>query len=135
MSPADIVNAVSEQNLQIAAGTVGGTPQVNAQSFEYSVLTNSRITTKEQFENVVVRTIPSTGSIVYLKDVARIELGVFDYGATTAFTDGKPAAFLLVYLAPGANALETYDAVIARLGELKKSFPKDIDYADRKSVV
>ena len=74
-------------------------------------------------------TIPSTGSIVYLKDVARIELGVFDYGATTAFTDGKPAAFLLVYLAPGANALETYDAVIARLGELKKSFPKDIDYA------
>ena len=93
------------------------------------MLTNSRITTKEQFENVVVRTIPSTGSIVYLKDVARIELGVFDYGATTAFTDGKPAAFLLVYLAPGANALETYDAVIARLGELKKSFPKDIDYA------
>jgi len=129
LSTNDVLNALAEQNLQVAAGTVGGTPQLNVQSFEYSVLTNSRINTKEQFENVIVRTQPNSGSIVYLKDIARVELGVFDYGATTAFVNGKPAAFLLIYQAPGANALETYDGVIATLTELKKSFPKDIDYA------
>jgi HAE1 family hydrophobic/amphiphilic exporter-1 len=128
LSTTDILNALAEQNLQVAAGTVGGTPQPNVQSFEYSVLTDSRINSKEQFENIIVRTIPSTGSIVYLKDVARVELGVFDYGATTAFANGKPAAFLLIYQAPGANALETYDGVVAALAELKKSFPKDIDF-------
>ena len=129
LSSSDVVNALAEQNLQVAAGTVGGTPQPNVQSFEYSILTNSRISTKEQFENVIVRTVPSTGSLVYLKDIARVELGAFDYGATTAFVNGKPAAFLLLYQAPGANAIETYDAVVAALTELRKSFPKDIDYA------
>jgi len=129
LSTADVVNALSEQNLQVAAGTIGGTPQPGVQSFEYSVLTNSRINTKDQFENIIVRTQPMTGSIVYLRDVARVELGVFDYGAATAFVNGKPAAFLLIYQAPGANALETYDGVITALNELKKSFPKDIDYA------
>src|SRR5258708_1409680 len=128
MSSSDVLAALSEQNIQIAAGTVGGTPQPGIQSFEYSVLTNSRINTKEQFENIIVRTLPNNGSIMYLKDVARVELGVFDYGSTTAFTNGKPAAFLLIYQAPGANALDTYNGVISALKELKKSFPKDLDY-------
>lgn len=128
LSTTDVTNALAEQNIQIAAGTVGGTPQPDVQSFEYSVLTNSRLTTKEQFENVIVRSNPATGSIVYLKDIARVELGVFDYGATTSFINGKPAAFLIVYLAPGANALDTYDGVISTLEGLRKSFPKDIDY-------
>ncbi len=129
LSSQDVLAALSEQNIQLAAGTIGGTPQPNIQSFEYSVLTNSRINTKEQFENIIVRTQPANGSLVYLKDVARVELGVFDYGATTAFVNGKPAAFLLIYQAPGANALDTYDGVIAAMTELKKSFPKDLDYA------
>ncbi len=111
----------------MAAGTVGGNPQPGVQSFEYSVLTNSRINTKEQFENIIVRTRPANGSIVYLKDVARVELGKFDYG-TNAFVNGKPAAFVLIYQAPGANALETYEGVNKALEELKKTFPKDIDY-------
>lgn len=127
MATTDILSALTEQNLQVAAGTIGGNPQPSAQAFEYSVLTNSRINTKEQFENIIVRTVPSTGTIVYLKDVARVELGKFDYGSN-AFTDGKPAAFVLIYLAPGANALETFEGVNAALSELKKTFPKDIDY-------
>ncbi|MEI9959317.1 MAG: multidrug efflux RND transporter permease subunit [Ferruginibacter sp.] len=127
MTTNDVLAALTEQNLQVAAGTVGGNPQPNTQSFEYSVLTNSRINTKEQFENIIVRTIPSTGTIVYLKDIARIELGKFDYG-TNAYVNGKPAAFVLIYQAPGANALETYNGLTAALAELKKSFPKDIDY-------
>ena len=129
LTSSDVIAALAEQNLQVSAGTIGGTPQPNVQSFEYSVLTNSRISTKEQFENIIVRNVPSTGNIVYLKDVARVELGVFDYGATTAFVNGKPAAFLLIYQAPGANALQTYDGVMAALRDLRKTFPKDIDFA------
>jgi len=127
LTPADIVRVLNEQNLQVAAGTVGGNPQPNTQTFEYSVLTNSRINTTEQFENVIVRSISGTGSAIYLKDVARVELGKFDYGSN-AFVNGKPAAFVLIYQAPGANALDTYEGLTKALTELKKSFPKDIDY-------
>ncbi|MBS1496928.1 MAG: multidrug efflux RND transporter permease subunit [Bacteroidetes bacterium] len=127
MTTADVTSALAEQNLQIAAGSVGGNPQPYVQSFEYSVLTNSRINTKEQFENIIVRTQPSTGTVVYLKDVARVELGKFDY-SSNAFVNGHPAAFVLIYQAPGANALETYKGITKTLEELKKSFPKDIDY-------
>ena len=127
MTTTDITAALTEQNLQVAAGTVGGNPQPNIQTFEYSVLTNSRINTKEQFENIIVRTIPSTGTIVYLKDVARVELGKFDYGSN-AYVNGKPAAFVLIYQAPGANALDTYEGITAALTEIKKTFPKDVDY-------
>lgn len=127
ITPAEINAALQEQNLQIAAGTIGGNPQPGAQTFEYSVLTNSRINTKEQFENIVVRNRPSDGSLVFLKDVARVELGKFDY-TVNAFVNGRPAAFLLIYQAPGANALETYKGVNKALVEMKKSFPQDLDY-------
>jgi HAE1 family hydrophobic/amphiphilic exporter-1 len=128
MTPADITASLTEQNLQVAAGTIGGNPQPNAQAFEYSVLTNSRINTKAQFESIVVRTRPADGSIVYLKDVARVELGKFDYG-NNAFVNGKSAAFILIYQAPGANALDTWDGLQKTLAELKAAFPKDVDYA------
>lgn len=127
MTPSDISAALAEQNLQVAAGTVGGTPQPNAQAFEYSVLTNSRLNTKEQFEDIIVRSSPEEGSVVYLRDVARVELGKFDYGVN-AFVSGKPAAFVLIYQAPDANALDTYEGVMKALTEMKKTFPKDIDY-------
>ncbi len=127
LSPADVTAALTEQNLQVAAGTVGGNPQPMQQAFEYSVLTNSRINNKDQFENIIVRNASATGSLVYLKDVARVELGVFDYNSN-AFVSGKPASFLLVYQAPGANALDTYEALTKALQEAKKSFPSDIDY-------
>ena len=127
MTPQDIIAALTEQNLQVAAGTVGGNPQPNIQSFEYSILTNSRINTKNQFENIIVRTVPSTGTIVYLKDVARVELGKFDYGSN-AYVNGNPAAFVLIYQAPGANALDTYNGINTAMTEIKKTFPKDVDY-------
>ncbi|MFN8360498.1 MAG: multidrug efflux RND transporter permease subunit [Candidatus Kapaibacterium sp.] len=127
MATTDVLSALSEQNLQVAAGTIGGNPQPSTQAFEYTVLTNSSINSKEQFENIIVRTVPSTGTVVYLKDVARVELGKFDYG-TNASINGKPAAFVLIYQAPGANAIATYDGVNKALAELRKSFPKDIDY-------
>jgi HAE1 family hydrophobic/amphiphilic exporter-1 len=127
LTPQEVNAALQEQNLQISAGTVGGTPQPGLQAFEYSVLTNSRINTIEQFENIIVRTRPNDGTVVYLKDIARVELGKFDYTAN-AFVNGKPGAFVLIYQAPGANALDTYKGVNKALDEMRKSFPKDVDY-------
>jgi hydrophobic/amphiphilic exporter-1 (mainly G- bacteria), HAE1 family len=127
ITPTDVIAALSEQNLQLAAGTIGGNPQPALQSFEYSVLTNSRLNTEDQFRDIVVRSLPGTGSIVYLRDIARVELGKFDYGSN-AMVNGKPAAFVLLYQAPGANALDTYDGINKALAQLRKTFPKDIDY-------
>lgn len=128
ITPQEVNAALQEQNLQIAGGTVGGNPQPGTQTFEYSVITNSRINTKDQFENIVVRSRPEGGNIVYLKDVARVELGKFDY-SINAFAGDRPAAFLIVYQAPGANALDTYEGLMSRLNEMKKTFPKDIDFS------
>jgi HAE1 family hydrophobic/amphiphilic exporter-1 len=127
MTPAEVNAALQEQNIQIASGTIGGNPQPGVQAFEYSVLTNSRLNTKDQFENIIVRSRPADGNIVYLKDIARVELGRFDY-SVNSFVNGKPAAFLLLYQAPGANALQTYEGVTNALNDLRKTFPKDIDY-------
>ncbi len=127
MTTQDVTAALREQNVQVAAGSVGGTPQPKTQAFEYSVLTNSRLSTPADFENIVVRTLPAEGSIVYLKDIARVELGKYNY-AINAFVNGQPAAYVLIYQAPGANALSTYEGILEALANLKKSFPKDVDY-------
>lgn len=127
LTASDIVAALQEQNLQIAAGSVGAPPQNSLQAFEYTVQTNSRLTTEDQFRNIIVRSNPSNGSITYLKDVARVQLGKFSY-ASNSFVNGKRASYLLIYQAPGSNAVETADGVIKKMEEIKKSFPKDIDY-------
>lgn len=127
MTAADVTAALTEQNAQVAAGTVGATPQMKGQTFEYTVLVKGRLTNQAEFENIVVKTQPGTGSVVYLKDVARVQLGKFNY-AGNSFVDGKRASYLLIYQAPGSNAIETADNITATMNELKKSFPADIDY-------
>ncbi|MCW3108996.1 MAG: transporter, hydrophobe/amphiphile efflux family [Segetibacter sp.] len=123
----DIVASLQEQNLQLAAGSVGAPPQNSLQSFEYTVFTNSRLSSEEQFGNIIVRSRPQDGSIVYLKDVARIQLGKFSY-ANNSFVDGKRASYLLCYQAPGSNAMETAQGITDQMEKLRKSFPKDVDY-------
>ncbi len=127
VTASDIQAALTEQNAQIAAGSVGAPPAQRGQSFEYIVTVQGRLTTIQQFGDVVVKTRPTDGSLVYLRDVARIELGKFNY-ANNSYVDGKRAAYLLVYQAPGANALATYDNVLATMNQLKKQFPADLDY-------
>ncbi|HEY4967220.1 MAG TPA: efflux RND transporter permease subunit, partial [Puia sp.] len=127
LTAADVINALQEQNVQISAGSVGAPPQNSAEAFEYTVVANSRLSTEDQFNNVIVRSNPADGSIVYLRDVARVQLGKFSY-ASNSFVDGKRASYLLVYQAPGSNALATAEGVYAAMDELKKSFPIDIDY-------
>lgn len=127
LSPADVSAAINDQNLQVSAGTLGGTPQPSSQSFEYTVLTNSRLNTVDQFKNIIIKSNPGTGQIVYLKDIARVELGQFSYGHNS-LVNGKPASFMLVFQTPEANAIETYTGVMNALEKMKKSFPKDFDY-------
>src|SRR6201998_3648799 len=106
MTATDVTNALAEQNAQVSAGSVGVPPQEHNQTFELSVLTQGRLVTPKDFENVIVRAQPKNGSIVHLKDVARIELGKFNYSGNS-FVDNKRASYLLVYQAPNSNALET----------------------------
>lgn len=127
MTAAEVTAALQEQNVQVAAGTVGAPPQLNGQTFEYTVLTKGRLVKPEEFENIIVRTQPTTGALVHLKDVARVQLGKFNYTGNS-FVDGKRASYLLVYQAPNSNSLETAEGVYATMDQLKKTFPADISY-------
>jgi hydrophobe/amphiphile efflux-1 (HAE1) family protein len=124
----DVLAAIQEQNAQIAAGSIGAPPQQMGQTFEYIVTVQGRLATTEEFGDIIVKTRPDeAGGIVYLKDVARMELGKFNYG-NNSYVDGKRAAYLLVYQAPGANALETFDNVNKTMEQLSKQFPADLKY-------
>src|SRR5260221_7487687 len=79
LNASDVTNALQEQNVQISAGSVGAPPQNSVEAFEYTVVANSRLSTEDQFNNVIVRSNPADGSIVYLRDVARVQLGKFSY--------------------------------------------------------
>jgi len=127
LTSTDIINALNEQNLQVAAGSAGVPPQQKTQTYELSVLVNGRLSKVSEFENIIVKTIPGTGEMVYLKDVARIELGKFTY-SSNSYVDDKRASILTLYQTPGSNALETAAGIYKELKELKKSFPADVDY-------
>ncbi|MDB5271952.1 MAG: acrD [Chitinophagaceae bacterium] len=127
MTANDVVTKLQSQNIQVAAGSVGSTPQTGDQSFEYSLQVNGQLSSVQDFENIVVRTKPDERSIVYLKDIARVELGKFNY-ASNNFVDGQPSSYLLVYQAPGSNALETAEGVYKAMDDMKKTFPADVDY-------
>ncbi|HMK37931.1 MAG TPA: efflux RND transporter permease subunit, partial [Bacteroidota bacterium] len=127
LTPQDVIAALNAQNVQVAAGSAGVPPQQKTQTFELGILVNGRLSKVADFENVIVKANPPTGDLVYLKDVARVELGKFTF-SSNSFVDGKRASCLLVYQAPGSNALETANGVYAVLAQLKKSFPTDVDY-------
>ena len=121
---ADIVNALSAQNVVNPAGTIGGEPAPPGQQFTYTVRAQGRLMTAEQFGNVIVRANPD-GSFVRLKDVAPIDLGAENY-TQQSFVNGKPAAAVLLYQNPGSNALEAANQAKARMAELARRFPQDM---------
>src|SRR5467141_1247694 len=132
----DIVNAVQAQNTVNPAGQVGGEPALANQQFTYSVLAQGRLTSPEQFENVIVREAPD-GGIVRVKDIARVELGAQDYSIVSRL-NGKPAIVIPVYQLPGSNAVQTAAGVRKLMAEMKQRFPQDMDYAislDQTSAV
>jgi len=122
----EIINAVERQNTVNPAGQIGGEPVPPGQEFTYAVRTQGRLITKEEFGLIVVRA-NSDGSIVRVKDVARIELGTQVYN-TKGRLNGKPSAVIVLYQLPGTNAVATAKAARQLMGEARERFPADLDY-------
>jgi HAE1 family hydrophobic/amphiphilic exporter-1 len=127
LTPYDVITAVQAQNVQVAAGTVGAPPQPKDQAFEYTAFVNGRLSSEKEFGNIIVKSLPQNGSLVHLRDVARVELGKFNYSGSS-YVDGQRASFLIIFQAPGSNALETADGITTEMQNLKASFPADVDY-------
>jgi multidrug efflux pump len=129
MTVGDFISAVQEQNVQVAAGVVGGQPlKPGTARFQYTVNAQGRLTEPKEFGEIVVKT-GADGSVTRVKDVARVELGAADYSTSTHY-NGLPAVGIGVFQLPGTNSIETADAVYAKMKELKAmpDFPSGIDY-------
>jgi hydrophobe/amphiphile efflux-1 (HAE1) family protein len=122
----DVYNAIGEQNIQAAAGSIGQPPAPRDQQFQYTVTTQGRLTEAAEFEHIIVRT-QADGSIVYLRDVARVELGSQDYSSFVRL-NGGPTAFVAIYTLPGGNALDVASQVKAQMERLAKRFPEGMAY-------
>ena len=128
LTAGDFINAIREQNVQVAAGIVGGPPlPAGLAPFQYTVNAQGRLINPEDFENIIIKT-GADGSLTRVKDVARVELGAADYSTTTHF-DGLPAVGIPVFQLPGSNAIATANAIYHKMEELKKSFPPGMAYA------
>jgi multidrug efflux pump subunit AcrB len=126
MTVLDAVNAIKEQNVQVAAGQIGQPPTGQPLDFQYTMRAMGRLQDVAQFENIILKT-GDEGQIVHVKDVARVELGAKSYNQTNR-VDGKASVGLTIYQLPGSNALETADAVKAKMAELSRRFPPGITY-------
>src|SRR6188472_1244668 len=122
----DIANAISAQNQLTPAGQIGGPPAANGTEYTYTVRTQGRLLNENEFAGIILRTNPD-GSLVRIKDVARIELGTMLYNAVGRH-DGKPAAVIAVFQIPGTNAVEVANNIKSTMEDLKTRFPRDMDY-------
>jgi multidrug efflux pump len=125
--PSDVSSAISTQNSQIAAGSIGATPVVEGQQLKASIVAQTQMTTPEEFRRIILKTA-SDGATVRIEDVARVELGMETYGQRSTF-NGKPAAGFGVQLASGANAVSTARLVRAELDSLAGSLPEGVAIA------
>ena len=123
----EVARALNEQNAQFAAGKIGQTPTGAGQEMVYTITTRGRLSTPEEFENVIVRSNPD-GNRLRLKDIARVELGAKDYDFIGR-VNGKPATLIGIFLQPGANALNVADDVNTTLTQLKARFPEGLTYS------
>jgi multidrug efflux pump subunit AcrB len=124
LTTGDIIDSIRAQNIQAAVGRVGARPISDDQQLQLNVQTQGRLTSVPEFENIVVRTNPD-GSVLRLRDVARVELGAANLDRETRL-NGGPASAVAIYQTPGANAIATLKAVRDRIGELEKRFPEDL---------
>lgn len=124
LTTADVINAIQSQNIQAAVGRIGARPISNDQQLQLNIQTKGRLSTVKEFEDIVVRTNPD-GSVLRLRDIARVELGAANLDRETRLNAG-PAAAIAIYQSPGANAIATLKGVRGRISELEKSFPEDL---------
>lgn len=126
VTPTDIISAISTQNKQAAVGSIGSQPTPSDQTFQYTLRADGRLTTAEEFKNVIVRK-NTDGTMVRVGDVANVELGSKDYTVNANF-NGQPNAGFMVSLTSDANAMQTVSGVKEVLAKAKQSFPSDMDY-------
>jgi len=126
LTPADVVSAIKEQNLQAPAGRIGAAPSPKDQAFTYTVAAPGRLVTAEEFENIIIRGT-EVGTQVRIRDVGRAELGSQDYNSFGRL-DGKPAGAMALYLLPGANQLEAAKQIYETMARARGLFPPDMDY-------
>ncbi len=122
----DVVNAIREQNVQVAAGQIGEPPAPEGQAFQLTVNTLGRLSEVEQFEAIVIKT-GADGRVIRVKDVARVELGADNYNLSSRL-DGSPASTFGTYLIPGENAIAAADGIVAKMEELSQSFPEGLEH-------
>jgi multidrug efflux pump len=127
LSADDVVKAIREQNVNVAAGVIGASPSVPGVDYQISVNARGRLQTEEEFGDIVIRTSPD-GVVTRLKDVARIELGASEY-ALRSLLNNKQAVAIPIFQAPGSNALEISNNVRKTMAELKKDMPEGVDYS------
>ncbi|MEE7559412.1 multidrug efflux RND transporter permease subunit [Xanthomonas sp. Kuri4-2] len=126
LSATDVYNAISNQNVQFAAGAIGADPAPNGQGFTATVSAEGRFSSPEEFQNIILRS-DSTGATVRLKDVARVALGATSYGVDTQY-NGQPMGAFAIQLLPGANALSVAEAVRSKMDELQPTFPQGVSW-------
>src|SRR5688572_3204121 len=126
MTAGDIVRAIREQNLQVAAGTIGQPPVPAGNDFQLTISTQGRLLDEQQFGDIIVKQ-GTQGQVTRVRDVARVELAARDYSIASQL-NGKPAAAMVIFQLPGSNAIETSDRVRAKMEELKQNFPQGVDY-------
>ena len=124
LTTADIINAIQSQNIQAAVGRIGARPALNEQQLQLNIQTKGRLSTVPEFENIIIRTNPD-GSVLRLRDVARVELGAANLDRDTQL-NGGPAAAIAIYQSPGANAINTMKAIRGKIAEQEKNFPEDV---------
>ena len=127
LSPMQVISALQEQNKQVAAGSLNKPPLETGAAFELLINAQGRLSTEKEFGEIIVKYQPD-GRIVHLRDIARVELGAYDY-ENESFVNLKPSVTLGMYQLPGTNAIETVKRIRAELAEMKKGFPDDVDYA------
>src|SRR4029434_1146963 len=127
LTPGDVMRAMRAANLQVAAGAINQAPAVSPGGFTLSVQTLGRLTSPEEFGNIVLRA-ETDGSVTRLRDVSRIALGAQDY-TLNAYLDNKNATALGIFQRPGSNAIATSNQIKATMERLKKDFPAGLDYS------
>ena len=127
MTTGDIVHAIQEQNVAVAAGALNAPPVPGNTDFQLNINTQGRLSTVDDFRNIIVRT-DANGSVVHLRDVARVELGSNQY-ALRSLLNNQPAVAIPIFARPGSNAIQISNEVRATMAELKKEFPQGVDYS------
>jgi multidrug efflux pump len=126
LTTTDVVKAIREQNVSVAAGTLGSPPSPGTNAFQLSINTQGRLVTEEQFRSLVLRGLPDGGAI-HLSDIARVELGA-DLYARRSLLNNEPSAGIVIFQRPGTNAIATSKEVMDTMERLKKEFPEGLDY-------